>query len=568
MSKLTKRISIPIIIVLITSILSVKAFFQPGLYTSHDGETHTARIANYYLALKEGQLPPSLAPSLFGGYGFPIFIFIYPLPYLAGAVLHSLHLTYVDAAKLVMGIGQVGSALLIYLFFKRETKKMIPSIVATFFFTWAPYRFLMLFVRGAYAESFAYLFVSATLLCLSYLIYQPNRRHITLTALALAGMLLSHQLVSVMFLPVFAFYVITKLILEPTTRKAIVPILLSLVLGFGLSAFIYLPAFFERKYLRFDELINYYQDHFVTIDQLIHSHWGYGFSHPGTINDDMSFQVGLTHILVVALSLLAIAWALIKKKFTSANKQIWYLLFWIIVFGLACFLMLDYPVVKWLWLHTPMLSTVDFPWRFLGVAVFAASMLSAYLLVKTRSNPILVILLVALVFYANRNHTRINEPVYYTDSYFDNYPATATWRNEFLPKTRTSNKWQGIEGPYNLTEGKANITIESNKTHDLELLVAANTPASVIVHRLAFPGWQIYLDGKSLANSGQLSVTHEIDLKTKIDYSGFYRIDMPSGNHQLSAKFLPTPLRALGYALSLISLLISALILLLPKIRK
>ena len=367
---------------------SVKALAIPHLYTSHDGETHTARLANYYLALKEGQMPPQLAPTLFGGYGFPIFVFIYPLPYLVGSFFHWLGFTYTDATELTIASGQVVSAVAIYLFFKLETKKTVPSFLGALFFTWAPYRFLMIFVRGAFAESFAYIFIATSLICLNRLIETRKTKWVGWTSLSLAGLLLSHQLVSVMSLPVLTWYVFSKLIFTKKHKKEIITkTVFSLILAFTTAAFIYGPSFFERKYLHFDSLISYHNDHFVTIKQLIRSPWSYGFSHPGTENDDMSFQIGLTHLVVIALSSWIALKTLVrtKKKFFSKPENV-YLLFWLFAFVMSVFLMVESPYAKWTWKHVPGVDFVDFPWRFIGVATIATSMLTAYVLKKINSN--------------------------------------------------------------------------------------------------------------------------------------------------------------------------------------
>ena len=64
---------------------------------------------------------------------------------------------------------------------------------------------------------------------------------------------------------------------------------------------------------------------------------------------------------------------------------------------------------------------------------------------------------------------RINEPLIRDDGYFTYYPATATWRNEFLPIKRISSKWEGIEGDYQVAEGEAQITEVVNKTQEVQI---------------------------------------------------------------------------------------------------
>ena len=55
-------------------------WFKPGLPFTHDGQLHLTRMAQYYLSIKEGQIPPRLAGQLNNSYGYPVFNFNYPLP--------------------------------------------------------------------------------------------------------------------------------------------------------------------------------------------------------------------------------------------------------------------------------------------------------------------------------------------------------------------------------------------------------------------------------------------------------------------------------------------------------
>lgn len=554
-----KHEALAIMLIFILTLPTVKAFATPGFYTSHDGDTHTARLANFFLAIKEGQLPPRLAPTLFGGYGFPIFIFIYPLPYLVGSFAHFVGFSYTDSTELVMVIGQLLSAILMYLFFKVESRNTLTSILAALIFTWAPYRFLMLFVRGAFAESFAYIFVASTFLALHRLVACPNKHSIGLASLSLACLLLSHQLVSAMFLPVFVWYLFTKIIHHPHKILLAKSAFFVFILSFVTSAYIYLPSFFERQYLRFDSLINYYQDHFVTLKQLFHSPWSYGFSHQGVANDDMSFQVGLTHLVIVVLALLSLLITLVRSKFKTITRTDQYLLLWFIPFGLSILVMLEHPLVYQLWTYTPGLNIIDFPWRFLGVSVTTISFITLYLLKKTHNHLILVLFIGLFIFYANRNHLRINQTVFFPDDYFEFYPATATWRNEFLPKARITNKWSGIEGDYHLERGEANFIPLENKTQTLEISAQVAQPSDLVIHRLFFPGWQVYLDGQLLSPGDDLlSVTDaSLELRTGIDYSGFLKLSLTPGSHIILAQFIETPLRKLGMIMTGLGLIFS-----------
>ncbi|OGY20093.1 MAG: hypothetical protein A2900_03250 [Candidatus Chisholmbacteria bacterium RIFCSPLOWO2_01_FULL_50_28] len=552
-----KRMLVFIVLLFVASYPALRALMIPEFYTSHDGETHTARIANYYLALKEGQIPPRLAPTLFGNLGFPIFLFIYPLPYLLGAMFHSLGFSFTDAFEIVIGSSFLLSAITMFLF-ARKVFGEFPGFIAALFYTWAPYRFSQIYVRGAIAESFAYIFVPLVLLSLYNIAATQNHRWVGIGSLSLAGLLLSHQVVAFIFLPIFLGFFLLWLVKAEHKRTAVLKATGMALLGVMIGAFIYAPSLFELKYLRFDELIDYYNDHFVTVGQLIHSPWSYGFSMPGT-NDDMSFQVGLTHLLVAALATISLGLFLFRTKKAAVRFPLFAMgSLSLAITALSVGFILELPAVHWLWKHLPFLDIIDFPWRLLGVTVFGTSLLAAYLVASAGRKVILSAVLLFFVFYANRNHVRINQTMVRNDAFFLSYQDTATWRNEFLSKWRQTNRWQHLEKDFRIRRGELKVKLIDGKTTSLSFLVEATDQGILDIHRLYFPGWTVFLDGKPLEIGKGLEITQDVQTETKespfTDHSGLLSVNVPPGKHFIEARFTETPVRKVGFILSLIGM--------------
>ena len=550
-----KKQTLGVILLIILAMLpAVRALAIPGFYTSHDGVTHTARIANFSLALAEGQIPPRLAPKLFGGFGFPIFIFIYPLPYLLGSLIHAAGIPFTDSFEIVIGTSFLISALTMF-FFIKELFGLWPAFISALFYTWAPYRLSQIYVRGAVAENFAYLFVPIVLLSLLRLSKKPELKWTTVGSLSFAGMLLSHQLVSLMFLPVFACFGLVFLFQSNDKKSYIRHAFFMTLLGLFTSAYIYVPALFERSFLHFDELMNYYSDHFVTLKQLMHSPWSYGFSMPGTLADDMSFQIGLTHLLVVAVSAIFFAWLFVKNKkkiWKDASNRIG--LVSLVIFTISVILMLDYPVVRAIWKYTPALSMLDFPWRLLGVSVFASSMLVAYL-TRVLKNKLIFFVFLFFVFFANRNHLRINQTFLLDDAYFLTYDQTATWRNEFLPIWRITNKLQNLERVVRVRKGDVLIESSQVKTLKLMLRTQSEVGGKIVIPRLYFPGWTVRIDGQLQKLNESFKITNNVDIQPEsrpnVDDSGLIEVSVPKGRHEIEVIFSETPIRKLGFIFSI-----------------
>ena len=76
--------------------------------------------------------------------------------------------------------------------------------------------------------------------------------------------------------------------------------------GFGLSAYFWAPALWERSSVQMESLREgafSYSVHFVYPMQLLYSPWGYGVSVAGP-GDGMSFMLGPVHLVLAAASLI------------------------------------------------------------------------------------------------------------------------------------------------------------------------------------------------------------------------------------------------------------------------
>ena len=105
--------------------------------------------------------------------------------------------------------------------------------------------------------------------------------------MSIAGLILSHNAISLMFLPISFLY---ALYLYSKQKKYFQNIMLIFILGFGVSAFFWMPAFFEGKFtLRDIVTAGDYKSRFVDFRSLLYGSWSYG----GT--GQFSVQIGIFH---------------------------------------------------------------------------------------------------------------------------------------------------------------------------------------------------------------------------------------------------------------------------------
>lgn len=499
------------LLILVFCLIALKSLISVPFYTSHDGFTHTARIAAYYDAIKDGQFPVQWAKNLNGKFGSPIFIYSYPLVYMIGAGLHFVGVDYEGAFRMLIGGGYVLSGFTMYWWLKNRFGKTA-GFVGTIFYLWTPYRFLDIYVRGALAENFAYVFLPLILLGIDKVFTSKSKVNWwwLLMTISTVGMFLGHNVVSAMFLPV-AFLWIGLQFWSTKSKKATLFVLFGLGLAFLTSAFIYFPDLLERGFIRFDQGISYWPDHFVYFQQFIRSKWDYGFDLPGFINDAMSFELGLANWLTLGILGLFL---LIKRK---TDK---FLIFVLLLLAFVVFVAIYNPLSNFVWQNTPVMKTIiDFPWRWFGLLALLMAYLGAYLVKNT--SKLLVVVLLAAVLIANRNHLRVNEAVTFGDKTYDQYTGTATaTSNEYTPMWHKSSSFQVI--PQRVEKLSGDLIIKEGKfTVDRqEFKVLADTFGEVRINRFYFPKTEIYKNGQKLIMNTDWQIDDFGTIKLKVASPG------------------------------------------------
>lgn len=546
----------------ILSLPALKSLAASGFYTSHDGETHTARIAQYYQALADRQFPPRFAGSFYNGLGSPIFVYIYPLPYLLGSLFHLAGFSYVNSFKIIMSLGFVFSGIFAYLWLKAVFKSEKAAFLGALFYMWVPYRFLLIYVRGSISELLAYTFLPLLLFSVTKLWEKNSIKWIAFSAISFSLLLLSQNLVAVISAPIIAGYVIL-LAINRNFLQIIKNSLIVVTWGFLISAVTYLPSTFERKFVRFDEIIKTaYENHFVTLKQLIHSPWGYGFDLPGTVNDQISFQIGLAHILILFFAIFLLAYVSFKKSHSFSKIEKWLAIFFLTIFILATFLMLQIKPNTLIWQKIRYLHFIDLPWRFLGITSLSLAFLTAFV-AKISKPGFLFLIFVFMVLVANRNHLRINQAVERSDRFFAAYSGTATQYDEFTSKWRQSTRVPiGFDPATHVEAVSGNAKIENVVAKSNKVTFEANVTtdnSQVRINKFYFPGAGVQVDGQKLTPFSDLTITDTgtLLLDVEQDASGLMMVNLEKGQHKVRAKFGETKLRLFANLLSFGSLVLA-----------
>lgn len=339
-----------LLVVFFLSFWAIQPLFTPGFFPIHD-DTQVARVFEMGKALKDGMFPVRWVADLGYGYGYPIFNFYAPLPYYVGGVLVAVRVDPLIATKIMIGVGVVLAGIFMY-FFAKSLWGELGGVVSALFYIYAPYHAVNMYVRGAVGELWAYAFIPLVFYGI-WKIYEEKRwKFVLIGSVVYAGVILSHNLTAMMITPFLLIFI---------SRKQ----LYAIFLGLLLSAFYWLPALLEMHYTNVQSQVGGgadFRDHFVCIQQLWKSEWGFGGSIPGCV-DGLSFKIGKLHIIASILSFLI---ALFFRR-----KMVWFL------FGgflISVFLMTE--TSKSLWEAIPLMEFLQYPWRFLLLASFFSSVLA------------------------------------------------------------------------------------------------------------------------------------------------------------------------------------------------
>jgi hypothetical protein len=362
------------VIILLISLILGWQLLLPGYFTMHD-DLQVMRLYEMNRCFLDGQIPCRWAPDMGQNYGQPLFNFYSAFPYYLGQLIHQLGFTFIDTVKLLFLISLFLSGVFSYLLGKIFVSKNAALIVAVAYLV-VPYHAVDIFVRGALSESWGLTLVPLVLYCLFRLSRLPNSGNSLLFAISLAALLTTHNITTLISLPVFLILGGYALFISRNRKSFLLFLSPALLLGIGLSGFFLFPVLLEKPLIQSSFLITDYFDfraHFTTLYQLFgKASFGYGpsrfrsFEFPQTL----SFFVGILPILSLITTPIILFFKRQDKKSFSL----------ILITYLLCLLTLfmTHPRSVGIWEKLPLLSYVQFPWRFLGPAALSSSLLIGF----------------------------------------------------------------------------------------------------------------------------------------------------------------------------------------------
>lgn len=528
-------------------ILAVTAFYcilplfiNQGLPYAHDIIFHIFQADQFSKSLYEGNFYPRWIPDSNNGYGSPSFIFYSPLSYylVAGIKLFSPSITTAMISAIWLGFFLSGITMYIATKYLYGGKA---GILPAVFYQLLPFHLWDIYIRGAFAEFFAYIWFPLIFLFLHKTSESRSTRAMVGLSISYAGLILTHLVSGFIISLVIGMYLIFDMLKK---IKKLLRTIVSLILGFGLSAVFLVPVIFERQFVQIAYIMtcpvgNYKKNFLFTWDKV------------QTVLRDFYLPVHISVILEILLFIL-IAILITKNRDRFPLKhQLNFLLFLV---GIAFFL--TTPLSRPIWDIVPGFPFLQFPWRWISmIEVPLCFLIGAFFSVGSMEslNPgiarrLAVYLLITISFlslgtivkskvipessinkflHPSQINKLMDPPIEYTPLWVKNIKE--------IMSEKDNNKVLVIEG-------NALIQVVAWESEKRIINVVASTPSLLKISTFYYPGWTAEIDERKL------------DIKTEDD-SGAMLVELPEGKYILILKFVDTPLRYYAKSISLISLI-------------
>ena len=528
-----------------TALLVIAPFFWLGNASGHDFGFHAASWLDAAGQWKEGIFSPRWTEWANHGFGEPRFIFYPPLSWMLGAALsfvvrwNAVPGAFIVIVQTVAGLCSFALA-----------RRFLPKNAALFgaaCYAANPYALLVVYMRSDFSEQLACALmplVVLTALQLCGLVENRRRsfsRAMAFFAVAFAAVWLSNApaavIASYSVALIFAWAALEKKSMQPLWRGAG-----GLALGFALASFYLLPAAYEQRWVNISQVLS------LGLQPADNFLYTMGNDPEHNVFNWIASSVAVLLLVMTGIAAIAALQRTMQGQESDDRKKLWRML--LILSAAAAILMVRQSA--FFWAHLPKLRFVQFPWRWMAIvavpyAYFSAAMMRqrmrwiwfALVLIAVCGT---AALLVKKTWWDSDDIPSLQEAVANdqgfegTDEYdpvgddHTNLPEKSA-RVQILPAEES-----GGHAP------EAEIRIERWTAEERVVRVVSSEPLRVALRLLDYPAWHVEVNRKP--------VTPE-----HAENNGEMIVALAPGTQRITARFVRTPDRTLGSAISLLGVL-------------
>ncbi len=546
---------------------------EPGLLNTRGGGDSPfllQRLQQMEAALRDGHFPVRWMGDANYGFGYPFFNYYAPLSIYIAALFRFLGFSLIRSIEVAQLLGFLAAAAGMFLLARRWLRTEWAALLASVAYTTAPFHLVNVYVRGdSLAEFWAMAFYPWVILTADRLLAAPHGRfpygRILALSLAYAALILSHNISALIFTPFLLLFVLIRWFSLPNTVRSpvsarfsgrrlrtLLPVLAAGLLALALSAWFFLPALAEQHFAQLGPVTEgyfSYTNHFRGLD-LVQTSALFDFDVAG----GKAFRMGL----VQAAAALAGSLALIAAAWRTRTLERGTALFILLTLAISSFLIM--PLSLFLWDNLPLLPFTQFPWRFLSIQAFAASLAIGALALlpycRVLSLTAAAILIVSSFAGLRTDHLLLTDgdsaagPLAQYEWFSGNIGSTVS--AEYLPQTVRPRPFTSAWLNQGQRSGVRTLAGDLLQVRQLEdraarqewSLLAGEQGASALFPVIAWPGWRVAVDGRPVELAAAPG-------------SGLIQIQLPPGEHTVTLRLTRTPVRFLAELLSLAALIVA-----------
>ena len=533
---------------IVIAALAVLPAFLFGPPLGHSLANNLVWLSSFDAGLWRGEVYPRWMPELWFGAGAPDFYFYGPLPFWVTSTLGRGICWTCDVPSLlnagsfiILAISGLG-----YFLFASRFLDLNRALIAAGVYMILPYHLMIDWgVRQALGELAAFSvfpFIGYFLVGLS----RGKRWSSVGLAISVAALILCHLpsvvICATVLVPMALYYGFEKKRLPSETFAFIGHAAFWAVVGLGVSAFYWLPAF---------GLLSSVSSQTLWQSAFNWSHWLF-FDGQREPNEALTmlmkvWLIGVTIFIVVA--------------FTRLRKNI-ELAVWVTLPLLIAWVFLT-PLSWPLWRYLPFLQAIQFPWRFMMMAEFALPLAIGFLVSQGRRSVLAAGLVVAIFsvlsgFGGYQLGTILGVPRSVVEGNVTDH--LSAW--EYLPKTAfdpilklTGGKRDALRGDWTSNPGEVSqlAVVSGGAKADARFIssrhwlidVAAATPAHIVFRQFYWKLWSAH----DVATGAEIKISPE-------EKFGLIEFDVPAGNTNIAIDLDMHWSEKLGMALSLVGMAI------------
>lgn len=508
-----RKINIAVFVALIVLTLpSVFFLLLPGFFSTDDATWMVIRFSAFFDTLKDGQVPVRVLERLNNGYGYPVANFLYPGFMYVASIIHIIGFGFVDSVKILLILSMVFSGVFSYLWLKKVFDPYA-AFIGSLFYVYTPYHLYDLYTRGSVGEIMAFTF-------LPFILWQIDRKSLHFIAFGIFLLIVSHNSLAVLFLPLIGLYAIF-------TKNLVVTVMGGL-LGIAMSAFFVIPAIFELSYTKFSgTVISNPLEYFASLP-----------------------LIGYSSIVALALCLVTLFAARQSMRFIPQKGLL-------IMFFTVCAvsIFISTGASKMLWDYIPA-QFVQFPYRVLSLVVVCIAFISAFTISKAtgKFRLSIFVILIAVLSYSAVPFLQVKERTFFPDEYYTTNMDTTTVKDEYMPRWVTKKPEQAPGSPVEVVKGSATAETVTFNSRKVEIDLKDSTGSVVRINKIYYPGWKAYMNHEKL------------DIGYDNEY-GVMEVGIERGAGLLTLVFDETPLRFISNAVTVLALLVGIALLLRPILK-